>query len=137
MHSVDLTLANEFRYFTPGPAIISVREETNYKDYTTKVMVPDGQCYTLLPGQSCLAITRESIKLAPHICGLLGPFELLNCEVTFSEGRSRFARLGLFVHITASFINPGIDNQQVLEIYNSSLVRFFIFANAQFTSACS
>ena len=39
------------------------------------------------------------------------------------EGRSRFARLGLFVHITAGFMNPGIKNKQVLEIYNASSVR--------------
>jgi len=36
------------------------------------------------------------------------------------EGRSRFARLGLFVHITAGFMNPAISNRQVLEIYNAS-----------------
>jgi hypothetical protein len=40
------------------------------------------------------------------------------------EGRSRFARLGLFVHITAGFMNPGIKNRQVLEIYNASNVRY-------------
>ena len=39
------------------------------------------------------------------------------------EGRSRFARIGLFVHITAGFMNPGINNRQVLEIYNASNVR--------------
>lgn len=33
---------------------------------------------------------------------------------------SRFARLGLSVHITASFINPGVDNRTVLEIFNAS-----------------
>lgn len=38
----------------------------------------------------------------------------------FAEGRSRFARLGLFVHITAGFMQPGINNRQVLEIYNAS-----------------
>jgi dCTP deaminase len=37
-----------------------------------------------------------------------------------TEGRSRFARLGLFVHITAGFMQPGINNRQVLEIYNAS-----------------
>lgn len=37
-----------------------------------------------------------------------------------AEGRSRFARLGLLVHITAGFMNPGINNRQVLEIFNAS-----------------
>jgi dCTP deaminase len=52
-------------------------------------------------------ITVEKVHLSPGLCGLL-------------EGRSRFARMGLFVHITAGFMNPGIDNRQVLEIYNAS-----------------
>eukprot|EP01106_Pelomyxa_sp_JSP_P007119 TRINITY_DN2171_c0_g1_i2.p2 TRINITY_DN2171_c0_g1~~TRINITY_DN2171_c0_g1_i2.p2 ORF type:complete len:172 (-),score=49.50 TRINITY_DN2171_c0_g1_i2:108-623(-) len=105
--SVDLTLGNEFRYFNKVPAVIAVKEETDYKSVTELVTVPDGSFFLLLPGQCCLSITKESIRLSPAICGLL-------------EGRSRFARLGLFVHITASFINPGIANHQVLEIYNSS-----------------
>lgn len=41
-------------------------------------------------------------------------------KLKYKEGRSRFARLGLFVHITAGFMNPGISNRQVLEIYNAS-----------------
>ncbi|MCS6924784.1 MAG: dCTP deaminase, partial [Candidatus Binatia bacterium] len=34
------------------------------------------------------------------------------------EGRSRFARLGLIIHVTSSFISPGVNNRQVLEIAN-------------------
>jgi len=105
--SVDLTLSNEFRYFKPGLTVVPVTEETNYQDITEKITLKDGESYLLLPGQACLGITRESVKLSPRICGLL-------------EGRSRFARLGLFVHITAGFMNPGIHNRQVLEIYNAS-----------------
>ena len=105
--SVDLTLSNEFRYFKPGLHVLPVLESTNYKDITEKVMLNPGEHYLLLPGQACLGITEEQIHLAPGLCGLL-------------EGRSRFARLGLFVHITAGFMNPGINNKQVLEIYNAS-----------------
>ncbi|CAG8790871.1 6188_t:CDS:2, partial [Racocetra persica] len=53
-------------------------------------------------------ITREMVSLPPDICALV------------AEGRSRFARLGLSVHITASFIHPGVKNQTVLEIFNAS-----------------
>jgi len=105
--SVDLTLSNEFRYFKPGLTVVPVTEETNYKDITTRIDIKQGESYLLLPGQACLGITQETVKLSPKICGLL-------------EGRSRFARLGLFVHITAGFMNPGIRNRQVLEIYNAS-----------------
>jgi len=105
--SVDLTLSNEFRYYKPGLKVVPVREDTNYKDITDAVTLKDGECFLLLPGQACLGITVETINLAPGLCGLL-------------EGRSRFARLGLFVHITAGFMQPGINNRQVLEIYNAS-----------------
>jgi dCTP deaminase len=33
-------------------------------------------------------------------------------------GRTRFARLGLGVHVTASLVQPGVNNKQVLEIRN-------------------
>eukprot|EP01113_Clastostelium_recurvatum_P036268 TRINITY_DN5148_c0_g1_i2.p1 TRINITY_DN5148_c0_g1~~TRINITY_DN5148_c0_g1_i2.p1 ORF type:complete len:184 (+),score=46.04 TRINITY_DN5148_c0_g1_i2:39-554(+) len=105
--SVDLTLSNEFRFYKPGREVIPVNEQTDFKDLTEKVIMPEGEPYLLLPGQACLGITTENVKLSPRLCGLL-------------EGRSRFARLGLFVHITAGFMNPGINNRQVLEIYNAS-----------------
>eukprot|EP01112_Ceratiomyxa_fruticulosa_P001743 TRINITY_DN1190_c0_g1_i1.p2 TRINITY_DN1190_c0_g1~~TRINITY_DN1190_c0_g1_i1.p2 ORF type:complete len:172 (-),score=22.30 TRINITY_DN1190_c0_g1_i1:12-527(-) len=105
--SVDLTLSNEFRFYKPGRSVVAVNEETDFKTLTEKVVLEDGKPYLLLPGTACLGITSETIKLSPRICGLL-------------EGRSRFARLGLFVHISASFMNPGISNRQVLEIFNAS-----------------
>jgi len=105
--SVDLTLSNEFRYYKPGLNVIPVKEETDYINITEKVVLAEGETYLLLPGCACLGITRETVTLSPRLCGLL-------------EGRSRFARLGLFVHITAGFMNPGISNRQVLEIYNAS-----------------
>ncbi|KAI3645975.1 hypothetical protein MP228_008903 [Amoeboaphelidium protococcarum] len=105
--SIDLTLSNEFRFYKAGLKVVPVLEDTNFKDLTEKVVLAEGESYLLLPGQACLGITKERVTLSSSLCGLL-------------EGRSRFARLGLFVHITAGFMNPGIDNRQVLEIYNAS-----------------
>jgi len=105
--SVDLTLSNEFRFFQPGRTVIPIKEDTDFRDLTEKVTLKEGESFLLLPGTACLGSTVETITLSSRYCGLL-------------EGRSRFARLGLFVHITAGFMNPGINNQQVLEIYNAS-----------------
>eukprot|EP01100_Stratorugosa_tubuloviscum_P008447 TRINITY_DN352_c1_g1_i1.p1 TRINITY_DN352_c1_g1~~TRINITY_DN352_c1_g1_i1.p1 ORF type:complete len:172 (+),score=75.22 TRINITY_DN352_c1_g1_i1:54-569(+) len=105
--SIDLTLSNEFRFYKPGLQVIPITESTDFKSVTEKVTLEPGRNFLLLPGCACLGITEEKIKLSPSLCGLL-------------EGRSRFARLGLFVHITAGFMNPGIENRQVLEIYNAS-----------------
>ena len=66
-------------------------------------MSPEG--VLLQSGETILGLTVERVTLAPHLCGWL-------------EGRSRFARLGLAVHVTAGFMQPGIDNRQVLEMTN-------------------
>lgn len=105
--SIDLTLGNTFRQYKMGRGIVRVTVDTDYKDLTEVVHVEDGEEYILPPGQTCLGITKETIQLSGNLCGLL-------------EGRSRIARLGLFVHITAGFMQPGIQNAQVLEIYNAS-----------------
>ena len=61
--------------------------------------------FVIHPGEFVLGITKEQVKLPEDVCGWL-------------SGRSRFARLGLVVHVTAAFIQPGINNKQVLEIKN-------------------
>jgi dCTP deaminase len=94
--------------------VIDINDKSDYKDVTEKITIKEGKAYIISPQQCCLAITEEKITLSPSICGLL-------------EGRSRFARHGLFVHITAGFMQPGISNRQVLEIYNASNVKSFFF----------
>ena len=51
------------------------------------------------------AKTVEKITLPRDIIGNL-------------EGRSRFARMGLVIHITSALVQPGSNNHQVLEIVN-------------------
>jgi dCTP deaminase len=103
--SVDLTLGNDFRVFKNQMGIYHVDNESDFADVTDEVSVPDGQFISISPCEMVLGITRERITLAETIAGWL-------------EGRSRFARFGLAVHVTAGFMQPGISNQQVLEIVN-------------------
>jgi dCTP deaminase len=103
--SVDLTLGDEIRVFEPGTEPIDVRAESDYREHTMlrRLDVP----YVLEPGCTIHGITRERIELPPDLCGLL-------------EGRSRFARLGLMIHVTSAFVQPGVANRQVLEMSNVS-----------------
>ena len=103
--SVDLTLAATFRVFRKVHQVIEVRENTDYREYTERVEVAQGSHILIMPGETVLGITQERLRLGPGLCGWL-------------EGRSRFARLGLMVHISAPFMGPGIDSQQVLEMSN-------------------
>ncbi len=110
--SLDLHLSNEFRVFKNIRSVIEIRDDARYEDVTEKISVIDH--LILKPGRMVLGITREKITLAPNICGWL-------------EGRSRFARLGLLVHISTSFIQPGISNKQCLEIINFSPMPLALF----------
>lgn len=103
--SVDLHLGDTFRIFKKVHDIVDINDSANYEGMTELQHAPSG--IMLMPGETILGITKEKIRLASNICGWL-------------EGRSRYARLGLLVHISASFMQPGIDNHQVLEMTNFS-----------------
>jgi dCTP deaminase len=101
--SIDLHLGDEIRVMEGGPPIIELDEDADFRT-VTQVRALDGR-YVLAPGQTIHGITRERIRLPPDVGGWL-------------EGRSRFARLGLMIHVTAGFVAPGVDNRQVLEMSN-------------------
>lgn len=100
--SIDLTLSDAFRVFKRLDTVVDVQESVDYKMITEEVKK---DVLLLSPGETVLGVTREKITLPGNICGWL-------------EGRSRFARLGLLIHISAGLIQPGVSNHQVLEITN-------------------
>ena len=103
--SIDLTLGDEIRVMLPGAAPIELSDEVDYRDHTRRLRLDAP--YVLEPGCTIHGITRERITLPDDLCGLL-------------EGRSRFARLGLMIHVTSAFVQPGVSNRQVLEMSNLS-----------------
>ncbi len=103
--SVDLHLSHAFRVFVHLPNELSMTDDMDFKAATKGILVPEGGALTIQPGQTVLGITQEKVSLGNGLSGWL-------------EGRSRFARVGLLVHISASFMQPGISNHQVLEISN-------------------
>jgi len=97
--SIDLTLGDEIRVIVTDSRPINVREGTDYRDHTRPQLldVP----FILAPGVTIHGITRERVSLPDDLCGFL-------------EGRSQFARLGLMIHVTSAFVQPGVSNQLVL-----------------------
>ncbi len=100
--SVDLRLGDRFRVFDSDNGTFDVDERADYRKISNSYRRDK---LVIQPQETVLGITKERITLPSNLCGWL-------------EGRSRFARLGLMVHISASFMQPGISNHQVLEISN-------------------
>lgn len=105
--SIDLHLGNTFRRFRHYNRVFSVREDSKVENITNLVQIEDDASLLIKPGETILGLTKEKLSLSPGICAWI-------------EGRSRFARIGLGVHITSGFVQPGSDNYQVLEITNLS-----------------
>lgn len=101
--SIDLTLDDTFWIFKKDYKL-NLTEKTDVETLCVKKKLPS---ITLKPGDFILGRTLEKITLPDDVCGLL-------------SGRSRFARLGLAIDVTAFFIQPGVSNHQVFEIKNLS-----------------
>lgn len=101
--SLDLTLGERFWFYKKQQRII-LDEDLDYRKLTEEHKMKE---LILQPGAFVLGITKEKITLPEDICGFL-------------TGRSRFARMGLTVHATASLLQPGIKNHQIFEITNIS-----------------
>lgn len=102
--SVDLHVDAEFRVFhNARHAYIDVRREMD--DLTELVRIEDDEPFILHPGEFVLGSTAERVKIPTDLVARL-------------EGKSSLGRLGLLIHSTAGYVDPGWDGYLTLELYN-------------------
>ena len=102
--SVDLTLDRYFRVFlNHSYAVIDVKEDQ--EDLTELIEIKPDDRFVLHPGELVLGSTVEAIGLPDDLVGRL-------------EGKSSLARLGLLIHSTAGFFDPGFHGHATLELSN-------------------
>ena len=102
--SVDLHLGPRFRVFRNSryPYIDPMVEQDGLMDM---VEATTGQPFVLHPGEFVLAATVERIELPDDIVARL-------------EGKSSLGRLGLLIHSTAGYVDPGWIGTLTLELSN-------------------
>jgi dCTP deaminase len=102
--SVDLHLDNRFRVFRNSRyPYIDVREEQ--PELTELVQIADDEPFILHPGEFVLGSTLERVQLPDDVVARL-------------DGKSSLGRLGLLIHSTAGFVDPGWDGNLTLELSN-------------------
>jgi dCTP deaminase len=103
--SLDVRVDRYFRVFRNSRyPFIDVKEPM--EDLTELVEVSDEeQPFILHPGEFVLGSTLERITLPDDLVARL-------------EGKSSLGRLGLLIHSTAGFIDPGWDGHVTLELSN-------------------
>jgi dCTP deaminase len=102
--SVDLHLDRKLLVFrnTRQP-FIDVRKEM--PDLTEIEEIPNDAPFILHPGEFVLGSTLESVGLPGDIVARL-------------EGKSSLGRLGLLIHSTAGYVDPGWNGHLTLELSN-------------------
>src|SRR4051794_26825567 len=102
--SVDLRLGSSFRVFhNYRTTAIDLRDPP--QNLTEEIRVSGGDAFVIHPGEFCLATTLEWIELPDDIVARI-------------EGKSSLGRLGLIVHATAGFCDPGWKGALTLELNN-------------------
>jgi dCTP deaminase len=102
--SIDLHVDRYFRVFrNHSERVIDVKVDQEH--LTELVEVVDGQPLILHPGEFVLGATLERVALADDLVGRL-------------EGKSSLGRLGLLIHSTAGFVDPGFNGFLTLELSN-------------------
>ena len=102
--SVDLRVDRFFRVFhNARHPYIDVKKPM--EDLTEMVEVKEEEAFILHPGEFVLGSTREYVKLPHDLVARL-------------EGKSSLGRLGLLIHSTAGYVDPGFEGHLTLELSN-------------------
>ncbi len=102
--SVDLHLDRSFRVFRNNRyPYIDVRSPQ--PDLTELLSVADEEAFVLHPGEFVLGQTLEWVELPDDLVARL-------------EGKSSLGRLGLLIHSTAGYVDPGWKGKLTLELSN-------------------
>ena len=104
--SVDLHLGADFLVFkSTGHVCIDPKEKID--DMMEKVKINDNKQFILHPGEFAFGMTYEVVGVADNMVGRL-------------EGKSSLGRIGLIIHATAGYLDPGNTLKMTLELHNIS-----------------
>ncbi len=111
--SVDLHVDRYFRVFLNHSArVIDVKE--SQEDLTELLKIDDEEAFILHPGEFVLGSTAERVRLPDDLVARL-------------DGKSSLGRLGLLVHATAGWVDPGWDGHLTLELRNVATLPITIY----------
>lgn len=111
--SIDVRVDSMFRVFRNHTAgIIDVKQDM--RDLTELVEVPSTGVFVLHPGEFVLGSTLERVTVPDDL-------------VARVDGKSSLGRLGLLIHSTAGWVDPGFDGHITLELANVASLPITIY----------
>jgi dCTP deaminase len=111
--SYDVTLGSEFLIFDTAKATV-IDPKSDHKKIMKKVIVLDDEHFVLHPGEFALAAIQEVIGIDDKHLAVL-------------NGKSSLGRIGLVIHATAGFIDPGNELKITLELFNVATLPILLY----------
>ena len=119
---LDLRLGKVYRVFNHSKTpYLDPRNPKTLADVTTEITIPDGEAFTLHPGEFILTMTHEYIEMPDDLTGRL-------------EGRSSIGRLGVVIHSTAANIECGFRGNITLELANMGRIPVMLYPGMRICS---
>jgi dCTP deaminase len=104
--SMDLHLGSSFKVYEHSSfTVLDPKRPETFRGKMREIQLTEGEPLIVQPGEFVLGVTQEYITV---------PADL----VLRVEGRSSLGRLGIIVHSTAGFVDPGFEGSITLEISN-------------------
>lgn len=111
--SIDLHLDKHFLvYDTVNNFVIDPKK--NLDDIMKPVEIAEDRPFVLHPGEFALGLIYETTGVCDSMVGRL-------------EGKSSVGRMGLLIHVTAGFLDPGNCLKMTLELHNTANMPILLY----------
>jgi dCTP deaminase len=127
--SVDLRLGPDFMVMRRSnlshldPCLSETTVRRQMSEAWREVRLTKGEPFILHPGEFALAATLEHVRIPLDLAARL-------------EGRSTWGRLGLQIHATAGFVDPGFAGALTFELSNVSMVPLSLYPGVRIGQLC-
>lgn len=111
--SVDLHLDKHFLVFdTKSNYVIDPKKSMD--DMMKEITIDDDRPFVLHPGEFALGLIYETTGVSSKFVGRL-------------EGKSSVGRMGMLIHVTAGFLDPGNSLKMTLELHNTANMPILLY----------
>ncbi|MFH0854605.1 MAG: dCTP deaminase [bacterium] len=111
--SVDLHLDKHFLVFdTKSNYVIDPKKPMD--DMMKEIIIDDDRPFVLHPGEFALGLIYETTGVSSKYVGRL-------------EGKSSVGRMGMLIHVTAGFLDPGNSLKMTLELHNTANMPILLY----------
>lgn len=111
--SIDLHLDKHFLVFNTNNNFV-IDPKKPMDDMMDEIFIDDEKPFVLHPGEFALGMIYETTGVSDQMVARL-------------EGKSSVGRMGLLIHVTAGFLDPGNSLKMTLELHNTANMPILLY----------